>query len=159
MKTYISLLVVFVILYSNALAVDEEKTITVGTVDYHVNDGKGFYTWNGQDDENCRCWDGSSFSCWFEQVNSINSKITHIFGENSVTFSGDLTSIDVIVTVAPGQQLSLEAQSSSFVVPDCYYIMGSSEWFEDIPLGTVIDIESFTTNPDGSYIASGTIRQ
>ena len=133
-------------------------TVQVGNVKFHINDNPlATFVWNQQANDDCRCWSGVPGDCWFETVKSEVTTLTHETGTNTITISGHLLEIPVTVQTGTGGTLELQAKSDNFEVPISWFTIDDN-WFGDIPIGTIIDIPTFTTNLNGEFSVIGTIR-
>lgn len=161
MKKSIFLMIAIFITFSyiSFSADEDEKHITVGVVEYHINDGIGNYTWNGQENEDCRCWNGNDMNCWFEKCESVNTDIT--YDPTDLThfdFTGNLNPIDVTVSTPAQGDINLQAQSNNFTVPESHFIIPYDDFIPGLDEGDIIDFPQFTTDETGNYSVTGILR-
>lgn len=128
-----------------------------GVAKFWVNDPTGMKEWNGKYDDDCRCWNGNNMDCSFESLPSKDTKITTSESGNEFTFSGSLDPIEVEVTDAAGNAHTLDAQSTNFTTPVCYFVVPAN-LIPGVSGGVIIDIPSFTTDQQGNYTVVGTLR-
>jgi hypothetical protein len=129
-----------------------------GVATFKINHGMGTKQWNGQTNDDCRCWSGNDMNCSFEVTTTSDLTLDFEVGGVTIGLTGTLNPIDVEVQTGTGGKLNLVSKSDNFVVPESTYEVPYDGLIPGISAGTIIDIPTFTTGTDSRYTVTGTIR-
>lgn len=107
-------------------------------------------TWNQKDGVELECDKGTAYDCRKECDESVTTVIPQ---GTEAEVSGILPDF-IITAITPQGEITNTQSTAGVTIPEGFFEVTSNEVY---PIGTKIFVEEFTTNPDGSFVVTGTV--